>query len=77
VRSRTPAGAIGGLASVALLAGWALLRVAVLLKPVLPTDLAPNVDRAGTALAIGAAIAGAVVVVRSGTLRLPELADEE
>ena len=61
----------------ALLAGWALLRAAVLLNPVLPTELTPNLDRAGTALAIGAAVAGAVVAVRSGSLRLPELADDD
>ncbi len=48
-----------------------LTRYAVLTKAVLPTDLAPNLDRAGTALALAAAIGGAVLTVRSGGLTLP------
>lgn len=77
LRRRTPLGAVAALASVALLAGWALLRLAVLVEPVLPTDLAPDVDRAATAAALGVAVAAAVAVVRSGSLRLPDLEEPE
>jgi hypothetical protein len=76
-RRRGGLGAVAALASVALLLSWALLRIAVLLRPVLPTDLEPNLDRAGTALVLGVSAAAAVLVVRSGALRLPELADDD
>ncbi|MEY2570160.1 MAG: hypothetical protein QOE63_510 [Acidimicrobiaceae bacterium] len=72
-------GVIASLLSVATLAGWTIMRIAVLTKPVLPTSLSYNVDRAGTALAIGVAIAAAVLAVSSGGLipKLPDLADDE
>lgn len=59
---------IAGLAGTALLAGWALTRLGVLTHAVLPTSLAPDVDRAVTAVAIGVAVAAAVLIVRSGAL---------
>lgn len=45
------------------LVGWALTRIGVLAHAVLPTDLAPGVDRAATVLALGVglAIAGFLV----------------
>lgn len=64
--------AVAGLAGAALLGGWALTRLGVLTHAVLPTSLAPGVDRAVTALAIGAASAAAIAIVRSGALA-PEL----
>ncbi|HYZ98262.1 MAG TPA: hypothetical protein VE575_05885 [Acidimicrobiales bacterium] len=63
-RRRHTSGAVAALASLALLAGWALLRIEVLLRPVLPTDLAPGLDRAGTVVALGVAVAAAVHAVR-------------
>lgn len=55
------------LASVALLAGWALLRIGVLWKPVLPTTLPVWADRSITAVALGVAIAVAVAAVATTT----------
>lgn len=60
--------AVAGLAGAALLGGWALTRLDVLTHAVVPTSLAPDVDRGVTALAIGAAVAAAVVIIRSGAL---------
>ncbi len=56
------------LLSVAATIGWVLLRVDVFTEPVLPTTLDPGIDRAGTAVAAGLAIAIAVVVAGSGAL---------
>ena len=53
VRSSTPTGVIAALASAATTGGWVLTRYAVFTKAVLPTDLSPSLDRAGTALALG------------------------
>jgi len=50
--------------------GWALLRIEVLWKPVLPTGLPYGLDRAGTVLALALAAAAAVLVVQSGGLLL-------
>jgi hypothetical protein len=72
-RWSTPAGVIAALASAATIGGWVLTRYSVLTKAVLPTDLAPNLDRAGTALALAAALGGAVLAVRSGGLALPRI----
>lgn len=63
--------AVAALAGAAALGGWAAVRIAVLWSAVLPTDLAFGLDRAVTALALGAAIGAAVVVVRSGALAPP------
>ena len=56
------------------------MRIAGLVHPVLPTDAPFWLDRTSTAIAIGIAVAAAVLAVRSGALvlRLPELdfADE-
>jgi hypothetical protein len=52
-----------GLAAAALAGGSAALRSAVFTKPVLPTDLAPSLDRAATAGALGLAIAAAALLV--------------
>lgn len=65
------------LASAACLGGWGVLRIMVLFKPVLPTTLAPNLDRAATALAIGVAVAVAVLVFHSGAVSPAPLPDEE
>lgn len=51
------------LASAAAAAGWAVLRLAVLWKPVLPTSIPYGIDRAGTALALALAVAAAGVAV--------------
>jgi hypothetical protein len=51
------------LASVATVAGWGVLRLDVLSKPVLPTVLDAWVDRAGTTLALALALASAGLVV--------------
>lgn len=59
------------LGTAAALVGWVLSRTSVLWKAVLPTDLAPNLDRAGTAVVIGLAVASAVLAVRSGALAPP------
>jgi hypothetical protein len=64
------------LASVASLAGWGLLRISVLLKPVLPSPLPDPLDRAGVALALGAAVGAAWLAVTSGALALPDLEDD-
>lgn len=58
------------LASAAAVLGWAALRIAVLVKPVLPTTLPAAVDRAGTAVALGLALAAAGVVVLASGLRI-------
>ncbi len=67
---------IGTLASVASLSGWALLRIGVLTKPVLPSDLPAGLDRATVAAGIGVAVAAAYLAVTSGELRLPDLPDD-
>jgi hypothetical protein len=63
------------LASVAALAGWAMLRIATLLRPALPTTVPAPLDRAGVALALGAAAGAAWLAVSSGALALPALDD--
>ena len=72
---RKPLGVIAILASLAALVGWAIMRIAALVHPVLPTDLPFWLDRTSTAVGIGIAVAAAVLAVRSGALvlRLPEL----
>jgi hypothetical protein len=72
---RKPVGVIAILASLASLAGWAIMRIAGLVHPVLPTDLPFWLDRTSTAIAVGIAVAAAVLAVRSGALvlRLPDL----
>ena len=49
--------------AVAGLGGWAVLRREALLRAVLPTTLPFGVDRTATAVALGTALAGAVVLV--------------
>lgn len=63
-----PTKVISGLAAVAALAGWVATRYSVLSKAVLPTELSFNLDRAGTAVVIGVAVAAAALLVRSGAL---------
>jgi hypothetical protein len=79
VMHRKPLGVIATLLSAAALGGWAILRYDVLLQPVLPTNLSFNLDRTGTVLAIGAAVAASVLAVRSGALvpKLPALVDDD
>jgi len=60
-----PQADIAGIAAVAAVTGWAVRRLAVLSKPVLPTLLHPDLDRAGTAIALGLA-GGAVALVLAG-----------
>jgi hypothetical protein len=73
----------GGLAGVALLAsaaalgGWAVLRLAVLFEPILPTALPAAVDRAVTTVAIAVAAAVAVLTFHSGVVAPAPLTDEE
>jgi hypothetical protein len=76
VLAHRSAGVILALAAVASLSGWALLRIQVLLKPVLPTDLPFALDRATVAVALGASAAAAYLAVTSGVLALPDL-DED
>jgi hypothetical protein len=75
-RATKPSAVVLALASVATLSGWALLRIKVLTKPVLPTDLPAGLDRATTASALAVAIAAAYLLVASGALKLPELPDD-
>ena len=65
------------LGSAACLAGWAVLRLAVLFNPVLPTELPENFDRFATAFAIGIAGAVAVLAFHSGALTPEPLDDED
>lgn len=67
---------IGALASVAALSGWALFRIEVLTKPILPTDLPFWLDRGTTALALGLSVAAAYLAVTSGQLQLAPLEDD-
>ncbi|MET0901779.1 MAG: hypothetical protein ABWZ52_00935 [Acidimicrobiales bacterium] len=76
VLAHRPIGVVLALASVATLSGWALFRIEVLFKPVLPTELPAALDRIVVALALGVSVGAAVVAVLSGGLRLPELADD-
>jgi hypothetical protein len=64
------------LGTAAALAGWALLRLTVLLKPVLPTELPADLDRAGTAAAMGVAAAVVVLAFHSGAIA-PALPPED
>ncbi len=52
-----------GLVAAGLAGGTAGLRLAVFTNPVLPTDLAPWLDRAGTAASLGLAIGTAALLV--------------
>ncbi|MET0728647.1 MAG: hypothetical protein ABWZ76_10170 [Acidimicrobiales bacterium] len=70
------AGVILALASVAALSGWAIFRVEVLVKPVLPTELPFALDRATVAVAVGASLAAAYLAITSGALSLPDLDDD-
>jgi hypothetical protein len=76
LRSTKGSAVVGVLAAVATLSSWALLRYKVLLKPVIPTHLAPGVDRTTVALAFGVAVASAYLAVTSGGLRLADLEDD-
>ncbi len=74
---RRPAGVLLALVSVATLVGWALLRLGVLLKPVLPTELPAGLDRLSVVLALAVGAAAAYLTVTSGSLRLPSLDDDD
>lgn len=65
------------LASAACLGGWAVLRLLVLFKPVLPTSLPEGLDRAATALAIGVAVGVAALVLHSGAVAAAPLTDDD
>jgi hypothetical protein len=75
--ARRAAGVVLTLASVAALSGWALFRIEVLFKPILPTELPHALDRTVVALALGVSVGAAVVAVLSSGISLPELADDE
>lgn len=66
--------AVAALAGAAALGGWALVRIQVFWKAILPTALPAGADRALTALALGAVVGASVLVVRSGALA-PDLSD--
>jgi len=66
--------AIAALAGAAAIGGWALVRIQVLWKAILPTSLSAGTDRLLTAVALGAAAGAAALVVRSGALA-PDLSD--
>lgn len=75
--ARRSTGVVLILASVASLSGWALFRIQVLLKPVLPTDLPFALDRTTVAIALGISAATAYLAVTSGVIQLPDLDDDE
>jgi LPXTG-motif cell wall-anchored protein len=77
VRHKAVAADLCGLASAAALGGWVLLRFSVLAEPVLPTDLAPNADRAGTALVLAFAVASAVLGVQGGAFGSRAAAEDD
>jgi hypothetical protein len=77
VLARRAAGVVLALASVAALSGWALFRIEVLFKPVLPTELPYALDRTVVALALGVSAGAAVAAVLSSSLSLPALADDQ
>jgi hypothetical protein len=58
-----PAVYVLGLGACAASLGWVTVRMSVFTKPVLPTDLAPTLDRTGTAVAVGLAVGAAVLLV--------------
>jgi hypothetical protein len=60
------------LAAAAAVAGWGVLRLDVLSKPVLPTVLEAGLDRAGTTLALALAVASAGLVVWGSGLVVPD-----
>ena len=60
---RATVAATATLAAAATAAGWCVLRLEVLWRPVLPTDVSYGLDRAGTAVALGLAVAAAGLVV--------------
>jgi hypothetical protein len=74
-----PLSVVGILAAVSALGGWCIERFAVLLNPVLPTELSFGLDRTATAVAIGACIGAAVIAVRAGVVLpgLPKLTFED
>ena len=75
-RKRVPAD-LCGLASAAALGGWVLLRFSVLANPVLPTHLAPGLDKAGTALVLAFAVAAAVLGVQGGAFATRTAPDDD
>jgi hypothetical protein len=65
------------LAAAAAVAGWGVLRLDVLSKPVLPTVIDAWLDRAGTALALALALASAGLVVWGSGLALSDENENE
>jgi hypothetical protein len=76
-RGRQGLAGVALLGSAAALGGWALLRLAVLFKPVLPTELPAGYDRTATAVAIGVAAAVAILTFHSGAVAPAPLTDED
>ena len=65
------------LAAAAAVAGWGVLRLDVLSKPVLPTVLDAWLDRAGTTVALAMALASAGLVVWGSGVVLAEGQENE
>jgi hypothetical protein len=65
------------LAGAACAVGWAVVRLPVFWKAVLPTDLGAPLDRALTVIALGAAAGAAIALVRSAALTPPIPAEDE
>jgi hypothetical protein len=65
------------LAAAAAVAGWGVLRLDVLSKPVLPTVIDAWLDRAGTTLALALALASAGLVVWGSGLALGDENENE
>lgn len=76
-RKKTSLAGVALLAGAAALAGWAILRLSVLYRTVLPTDLPANLDRVGTTLAVAAAVAVAGLTLHSGAVTPAPLTDDE
>jgi hypothetical protein len=75
LRRRPSAGRNLGLLAAAAAASWAALRLTVLTRPVLVTDLSPDLDRAGTAVALGLALAAAALLVAPARQGEPDPTD--
>lgn len=74
---RPPVRVIAVLAAVAVTVGWVLFRLGALGKALPLSSLSPALAKALIAAALGLAVAAAVVAVRSGSLAVAPLDDDE